>query len=107
MAVSFDINKLNFGSDDAELDERNNFLDKVFLKTAIYLRTKELLRELIIGRKGSGKSAIFLMLKKALQDDGLLVITSLPQTFSLQKIEQLKSKTVNENEAYVLGWKYI
>jgi hypothetical protein len=107
MTTTLDINKLNFGSDDAELDEKNGFLDKVFLNTSIYDRTKRANRELIIGRKGSGKSAIFLMLKKALQSEGVPVIPITPQSLSHQKIAQLKISSINEDESYILSWKYV
>ena len=36
-----DINRLTFGSDDAERDAKFGFLDSVFLKTAFYQRVKE------------------------------------------------------------------
>lgn len=102
-----DINKLTFGSDDAELDEKRGFLDKVFLKTSIFERAKRSERELVIGRKGSGKSAICLMLKKAFEADGMITLRITPESFSKQRLEQLKISSMNEQQTYTLGWKYV
>ena len=57
MSVKVDLKKLMFGSDDAERDAKQGFLSKVFLKTALYDRIKAGQCELVIGRKGAGKSA--------------------------------------------------
>ena len=101
------ISALNFGSDDAELDEKHGFLDKVFLKTSIYHRAKESQRELVIGRKGTGKSAICLMLKKAFESEAATTILITPKSLSQQKLEQLRIGSINKDESYVLGWKYV
>jgi hypothetical protein len=101
-----DITKLTFGSDDAELDEKHGFLDKVFLKTSIYHRAKEGQRELLIGRKGAGKSAICLSLKKAFEGEGVATILIAPKTMSLQELEQFKISTLNKDEVYVFAWKH-
>lgn len=106
MQSSFDIHKLTFGSDDAELEEKRGFLNKVFLKTSIYHRAKEGQRELMIGRKGSGKSAICLMLKKAFESESTTTILATPKSLSQPKIRQLKSSSINQDESYILGWKY-
>lgn len=100
------LNKITFGSDDAELDEKHGFLDKVFLKTSIYNRAKESKREIVIGRKGSGKSAICLMLKKAFEGEGASIILVTPKSFSQQRLEQLRVFSVNKDESYFLSWKY-
>ncbi len=101
------INELTFGSDDAELDEKHGFLGKVFLKTSIYHRVRNSFRELIIGRKGSGKSAICLMLKNVLESEGVTTILITPDSLSQRKIEQLKISSINKDESYILSWKYI
>lgn len=102
-----DIFKLNFGSDDAELDEKYGFLDKVFLKTSIYIRAKNGQRELLIGRKGAGKSAICLTLKKVLESEGIKTVFITPRSLSLQRFEQIKIPSINKDEGYVIGWKYL
>lgn len=106
MTQTLNLYKLHFGSDDAELDEKRGFLDKVFLKTSIYHRVREYNRELVIGRKGSGKSAIWLMLRKALLEEKHSVIAITPQSLSAQKIEKLRTDSISQNEPYILSWKY-
>ena len=101
-----DLAKLTFGSDDAELDEKHGFLDKVFLKTSIYRRAKEGQRELLIGRKGAGKSAICLSLKKAFEKEGAPTLLIAPKTMSLRELEQFKLSTLNNDEAFVFAWKH-
>jgi hypothetical protein len=107
MPDRLDINKLTFGSDDAELDEKHGFLDKVFLKTSIYNRAKEGKRELVIGRKGAGKSAICLMLKKVFENEGATTILVTPMALSPQKLDQLKVSSINKDETYILAWRYV
>jgi hypothetical protein len=106
MPTSLNISKLTFGSDDAELDEKHGFLDKVFLKTSFFHRAKESQREVVIGRKGAGKSAICLMLKKAFDSESVTTILITPKALSQQKLEQLKTSSINPDESYVLSWKY-
>ncbi len=107
MSNELKINKLYFGSDDAELDEKRGFLDKVFLKTSIYHRIKGSNRELVIGRKGSGKSAICLMLQKVFKDEGFNVIFLSPESLSKHKIEQLLASSISNDEAYIHIWRYV
>lgn len=102
----FAIEKLWFGSDDAELEEKRGFLNKVFLRTSIYNRVKNAQREIVIGRKGTGKSAICLMLKNALESDGGKVLLITPKSLSQTKIEKLRLNSINEDDAYIMGWKY-
>ncbi|MCC3424138.1 MAG: hypothetical protein JGK12_09435 [Microcoleus sp. PH2017_01_SCD_O_A] len=101
------LDKLNFGSDDAERDAKDGFLSKVFLKTSLYNRVSKGKRELVIGRKGAGKSALCLTLQKAFENDGKNVVLVTPKSLSLPKIQQLKVTSVSEEEAYVLSWKYV
>lgn len=107
MTTSLDITKVTFGSDDAELDKKRGFLDKVFLKTSIYHRCRNVQRELVVGRKGTGKSAICLMLKETFENEGITTILITPKWLSSHKLEQLKVSSINTDESYVLGWKYV
>lgn len=100
------INRLTFGSDDAELDEKRGFLDRVFLKTSVFYRVREKQREIVLGRKGSGKSAICLILKKALEEENVTTVLVTPQSLSQSKLKQLKTSSINRDETYMLGWKY-
>ncbi len=103
---TFDIRKLYFGSDDAESEENNGFLTRVFLETSIYSRVLNSQRELVIGRKGTGKSATRIMLKKSLSKDGIETLLITPNLLTPLNIEQSKSSSVNQDELSVLLWKY-
>ena len=107
MSMFVNLDKLNFGSDDAERDAKDGFLSKVFLKTSLYNRVSDGKRELVIGRKGAGKSALCLTLQKAFKNDGKNVVLVTPKSLSLPKIQQLKVTSVSKEEAYVLCWKYV
>jgi hypothetical protein len=102
-----DISKLAFGSDDAERDAQRGLLDKVFLKTKIYERARDGTREIIVGRKGTGKSAICLTLKHVFENEGLTAILVLPQALSYTTLEGLKTNASSSSEAYVSSWKYV
>lgn len=107
MVTSVDLQKLKFGSGDAERDSKNGFLSKVFLKTSFYNRLREGERELVVGRKGSGKSALCLALKGALESEGRSVMLVTPKSLSVPKIQQLKVNSISKEESYVLSWKYV
>lgn len=107
MPNSVDLQKLKFGSDDAERDAKNGFLSKVFLKTSFYNRVRDGERELVVGRKGSGKSALCLSLKSALETEGRSVVLVTPKLLSVPKIQQLKVNSISREESYVLSWKYV
>jgi energy-coupling factor transporter ATP-binding protein EcfA2 len=107
MTTAINLEKLNFGSDDAERDAKDGFLNKVFLKTTLYSRVSNGKRELVIGRKGSGKSALCLTLKNTLEGDGRNTVLVTPKSLSLPKIQQLKVNSISKEEAYILSWKYV
>ena len=107
MSVKVDLKKLMFGSDDAERDAKQGFLSKVFLKTALYDRIKAGQCELVIGRKGAGKSATCLILKNAFESEGMNVALLTPESLSQQKIQALQVNAINKEELYLQTWKYV
>ena len=107
MSIKVDLKKLMFGSDDAERDAKQGFLSKVFLKTALYDRIKADQCELVIGRKGAGKSATCLILKNAFESEGMNVVLLTPESLSQQKIQALQVNAINKEELYLQTWKYV
>lgn len=103
------INKLYFGKDDAERDITSNGLLKVgFLKTSMYEIAKQGSKSLVIGRKGSGKSAICLMLDNNFSNNESTyscVIT--PDAISADEIRRFELIGVNNEQAKKLVWRYI
>lgn len=53
----YDLTKIDLGKDEAEQDQR---LREYFLKTSNYKNALSGIKTIVIGRKGSGKSAILL-----------------------------------------------
>ena len=106
MNARVDLGKLTFGNDDAERDAKQGFLSEVFLKTALYKRIEADQSELVIGRKGAGKSATCLILKNAFIKKGMKVALLTPESLSQQKIQALKINSINKEELYLQAWKY-
>lgn len=103
------IEKLYFGKDDAERDFTSSGLLKAgFLRTTIYEAAKSRTKSLIIGRKGSGKSAICLMLHEALSKEKNAfssIIT--PDAISADELRRFEMTGVNDEQAKKLVWRYI
>lgn len=57
---TYDLSKIDLGKDEAEQDQR---LQEYFLKTSNYMNALAGTKTIVIGRKGSGKSAIFALMQ--------------------------------------------
>lgn len=101
------IQDVTFGSDSAERDYKQGFLSKVFLETAFYSRVQKGQSELVVGRKGAGKSAICLFLRETLRSEGMRVALLTPESLSQQKMQALQVNSINKEEFYLQTWKYI
>jgi len=105
--ANLDLAELSFGHDYAERDAKQGFLSKVFLKTPLYNRIKNDQCELVIGRKGAGKSANCLILKGAFESEGIKVALLTPESLSKQKLQALEISSINREETYLQTWRYI
>lgn len=105
MSKLLNISDLDFGRDDANME--GGFLGKVFLKTSFYNRVKKGNKFLVTGRIGSGKTAICISLKNALEQEKEDVIYITPNTLSVSKINEIADYAINEEEKYQYIWKYI
>lgn len=94
---------LSFGADVAEHDSG---LARYFVTTQSYLAIKKRQRHLVIGAKGSGKSAILRELTADITESSdSLVIT--PEHYATDVLDALaKSPTGTEMAAYITTWKY-
>jgi hypothetical protein len=98
---------LFFGKDDAESDSAaGGLLRQGFLQTAAYEAALRGRKSLIIGRKGSGKSAICLMLK-AKSDDGECVSLVTPDEISADEIRRFELAGITPEQSKVLVWRYV
>lgn len=82
-----DLQKIDLGKDEAEQDQR---LHEYFLKTASYRNALTGQKTIIVGRKGSGKSAIFSLLQSELENSGNLVIPITPDQYSWSTLRDYK-----------------
>lgn len=103
------IRNLYFGKDDAETDfTSSGLLQGSFLKTAIFDQIKSRSKSLVIGRKGSGKSALCLILKKELnQEDKTYACVVTPDAISAEEIKRFQMAGINEQQSKKLIWRYI
>ena len=101
------IQRLYFGKDDAETDfTGSGLLRESFLKTDLYDRVKARVKTLVIGRKGSGKSALCLMLNRQLCNEVNSCIVT-PDAISAEEIRRFEMVGVNELQSKKLVWQYV
>jgi hypothetical protein len=99
-----DLADLYFGRDDAEMDiAEGGLLRAGFLSTAAYVAARKAHKDLIIGRKGSGKSAICRMLE-ASRDETALVT---PDEVSADEMRRFELQGITPEQAKELVWRYI
>lgn len=95
-----------FGADAAE-DDPN--LSSYFLRTNTWKKVMEGRTLVVLGRKGSGKSAIFKMLASGVAAN-TQVIPVTPRLFALDILNDFKSKypnsPFNQEIAYATAWRY-
>jgi hypothetical protein len=98
---------LFFGKDDAESDNaEGGLLRQGFLQTTAYEAALNGRKRLIIGRKGSGKSAICLMLK-ARSGNGECVSLVTPDEISADEIRRFELTGITPEQSKVLVWRYV
>ena len=103
------IANLYFGKDDAETDfTSSGLLQGSFLKTTIFEQIKSRSKSLVIGRKGAGKSALCLILKRELnKDDETYACVVTPDAISADEIKRFQMTGINEQQSKKLIWRYI
>jgi hypothetical protein len=101
------IDLLYFGRDDAEMDIADGGLLRAgFLPTPAYDAARRARKHLIIGRKGSGKSAICRTL--AAQDDADLITRLVtPDALSAEEIRRFELQGVEPGMAKRMLWRYV
>jgi len=98
------IEKLDFGQDSAESEMQS--LHYVFLSLPFYERLKNTKKWLVIGRKGSGKTAAALMLFRQLKTDYKVTLLT-PKSISAAKSVLLDNASLTAEEAALQKWKYV
>jgi hypothetical protein len=105
--VLVDLEALYFGRDDAELDiAAGGLLLAGFLPTPAYEAVRRARKHLIIGRKGSGKSAICRMLV-ARSGDGPVTRLVTPDALSAEELRRFELQGVDPGMAKRMLWRYV
>lgn len=103
------LQKLDFGSSAAENEMRD--LQHYYLKTDAYWRAMRGEVQLIVGRKGSGKSAIFLQIRDKERSKGKNIVLDLkPEGYKLIKFKELILSYLQEgtfHHTITAFWEYI
>ena len=99
------ITELDFGKESAESEQK--FLTKVFLPTSVFERIRAGNKQLVLGRKGAGKTAVCLTLYENLKQQDLDVSLITPRDLSKFKISLLEKGSLNTAESSLLSWKYV
>lgn len=100
------LDKLYFGKDDAETDiAKGGLLKQGFMRTHAYDEALAGNKTLIVGRKGSGKSAICLMLKNALSSEKCALVT--PDEISADEIRRFHLPGIPPEQSKKLIWRYV
>jgi hypothetical protein len=105
-----DIAKLSFGAPAAERDIARGLAD-YFVESAAFQRIVEGSKNILLGNRGTGKSAIFKVLARRQRELGAVVIELAPEDYSY---EMLSSTMVGQSEgswaklgAYAAAWKFL
>lgn len=98
---------LFFGRDDAEMDiAEGGLLRAGFLPTPVYEAVRTARKHLIIGRKGSGKSAICRTLAAG-SDPRLVTVLVTPDALSADEIRRFELQGVDSGMAKRMLWRYV
>lgn len=104
------IKKVNFGKLAAE-SEIDNGLKEYFIETGAFVRLRDRSKSILLGNRGSGKSAIIKMLAEFYRQNNYIVVELTPEDYSY---EMLQRSMISEKDgswaklgAYTAAWKYL
>ena len=98
----YNLSRIDLGKDEAEQDQR---LREYFLRTVNYKNSFSGTKTIVIGRKGSGKSAIFTLMRDELNESGALVIPVTPDQYSWSALKDYQEKGILPVQAHTNAWK--
>jgi hypothetical protein len=97
-----ELSKIDLGKDEAEQDER---LKEYFLKTTSYENALTGNKTIIVGRKGSGKSAIFTLVQEELKKSGMIVIPITPNEYHWKLLKEYEEQGISLIQSHINVWK--
>jgi hypothetical protein len=100
------VNRLFFGRDNAEHDFTDGLLREGFLPTEAFNEASSGRKNLIIGRKGSGKSAICMRLTTAAEHAGRTCMVT-PDDAAGEEIRRFELQGLTGQTAKSLIWRYV
>jgi ABC-type transporter Mla maintaining outer membrane lipid asymmetry ATPase subunit MlaF len=86
--VTIDLSRLNFGAPAAERDIDQGLAD-YFVESPAFMRVAKREKTVVLGNRGTGKSAIFKVLAKRERDAGSVVIELAPEDYSYEMLTQV------------------
>ncbi len=110
MDIEERLKNLNFGAPAAERDI-NQGLKEYFYESESYRRLRDTNKNIVLGNRGTGKSAIFKMLAEGFKLRGYQIIELAPEDYSYEILNDvlLKEKDGSwvKQGAYAAAWKYL
>lgn len=101
---------LDFGAPAAERDIGRG-LEKYFIESAAFQRVRSGAKTIILGNRGSGKSAIFKVLASRERSAGSIVIELAPEDYSYEllgsTVAAAEAGAWAKHGAYAAAWKYL
>jgi energy-coupling factor transporter ATP-binding protein EcfA2 len=108
LTTKIQLEKLSFGSPAAERDDD---LFDCFVSINSFKNIKQGGKNIVLGNRGSGKSALFKKLKQEEMDKGNLIICLAPEEYSYEMLCQVMIKEKEgawaKYGAYAAAWKYL
>lgn len=102
------IKDINFG---ALAAERDDGLDSYFVESESFKRLRDRERSVVMGNRGSGKSAIFRMIAAYERKQSSVVIELSPDDYSYELLQQSllseKAGSWVKQGAFAAAWKYL
>lgn len=109
-AYQVDLSALNFGAPAAERDISQGLAD-YFVESEAFRRVSEGRKTIILGNRGTGKSAIFKVLAQREEAAGSLVIELAPEDYSYEMLSEMLASESQGSwaklGAYAAAWKYL
>lgn len=106
--VSIDLRSLSFG---ALAAERDDALRDYFVESESFKRLRDGTRTVVLGNRGSGKTAIFRMIAEEARAKHAIVIPLAPEDYSYELLQRTlaaeKAGAWAKHGAYSAAWKYV
>jgi len=100
------LGQVNLGTLDAEADRK---LSEYFVKTPYVSLALKLKRSLYLGRKGSGKSALFTQLPRLMKDSNFSrtrVVSITPDQYAWSALQSYQESGIIPEQAHTNAWKF-